>query len=247
MMRALVSVRDLDEARCVAAAGVPLIDLKEPARGALGAVPLARLQAVVAELRRCAPAARLSATVGDWPADAAEAIWRETVTRVAEAGVDDVKVGVPRGPMARSWLVALGRLRRSGLSVVPVLLVDEGPGPAGVAADSLACALDQGFAAVMLDTQDKRAGSLLERMPVAALSVFVQRVQAHGAWAGLAGSLPLSAVPALAGLAPDFVGFRSAVCEGDRAGQLSPARLAALCEALAEPQSGIRAEGAKST
>jgi uncharacterized protein (UPF0264 family) len=45
---------------------------------------------------------------------------------------------------------------------------------------------------------------------------------------GLAGALRLSDLPRLRSLAPDFAGFRSAVCRGDRGGELDPALLRAL-------------------
>ena len=44
----------------------------------------------------------------------------------------------------------------------------------------------------------------------------------------LAGALQLADWPALRALNPDFAGFRSAVCAGDRAGALDPTRLDAL-------------------
>ena len=50
--------------------------------------------------------------------------------------------------------------------------------------------------------------------------------------AGLAGALRMQHLPALRELAPDFAGFRSAVCDGDRGAALDPQRLQALAEAL---------------
>jgi hypothetical protein len=53
---------------------------------------------------------------------------------------------------------------------------------------------------------------------------------------GLAGALRLADAPALAALAPDFAGFRSAVCAGDRSGTLDPQRLRDLAAALRQAQ-----------
>ena len=48
---------------------------------------------------------------------------------------------------------------------------------------------------------------------------------------GLAGALRIEHLPRLATLAPDFAGFRTAVCHGDRGGALDPRRLRALHQA----------------
>lgn len=224
-MKVLVSVRNQAEAALAARAGVDFIDLKEPATGALGALPLPELRACVATVRRLAPTARVSATVGDWPAGALNAVTAQA-RAVAACGVDDVKVGVP--PQADALLARLGQLRQQGLPIVPVLLADGGVPPT----------LPSGFAAVMLDTQDKLGGSLRQRLPLADLAAFVRAVQAGGAWAGLAGALTLDDGVALARLAPDFLGFRSAVCAGARADALCPQRLAALLATLAPTQAG---------
>lgn len=218
-MKVLVSVRSAAEAQVAARAGVAYIDCKEPAAGALGALALPVLRDCVATVRAQAPTARVSATVGDWPADALDGISAQA-RAVAACGVDDVKVGVP--PDAAALLARLAQLRVEGLPIVPVLLAD-----AGVPA-----ALPQGFAAVMLDTQDKRGGSLRQRLPLAELARFVQVVQAQGALAGLAGALTQADGVALAALGPDFLGFRSAVCAGAREGVLCPERLSALLAAL---------------
>jgi hypothetical protein len=50
--------------------------------------------------------------------------------------------------------------------------------------------------------------------------------------AGLAGALRIEHAAVLAALAPDFAGFRSAVCAGDRSGTLDPQRLHRLVQAL---------------
>lgn len=239
-MRLLVSVRNLAEARLAVRAGVDFIDLKDPAAGALGALPPARIAEIVSVLR--APQAdrppALSATTGDLPSDALDAILAQ-VSAVAATGVDYVKVGIDGGPGSRRLL---GALAACEASVVPVLLADRGI-DAGVVHEALA--LDA-FAALMLDTADKGAGSLLERLPEAALAAFITTVrqargptpgQASGAggpvraptMAGLAGALRLADLPALRRLQPDFAGFRSAVCGEGRAGPLDPSRLATLC------------------
>jgi len=227
-LRALVSVRDLAEARLVARAGLDLIDLKEPAQGALGGLAVADIAAIVAVLRREAPGTPVSATIGDWPAEAIAVIERQ-VRRVEATGVDVVKVGIEPGPAAAELVDALGALRRGGCPLVPVLLAD------GPIDDALfERLLRQDFAAVMLDTADKRGGTLLQRHPPERLAALIARLRERGALSGLAGALRLSDLPTLHRLAPDFAGFRSAVCAGERSGRLDADRLAALLSGLAQ-------------
>ena len=259
-MRVLVSVRDAAEARRAAAAGVDLVDCKEPGAGALGALPVATIAEIVAALREAGFAGATSATIGDLdgaPADtaggrrvAASAACRfgreapmprrlgdaatprqvdDALARVealAAAGVDYVKVGVEAGPAAVPLLRALAGC---GRAVVPVFVADRGLDDALVAR-----ARGLGFPAVMADTADKRAGSLFELLPAAALSRFVAAARAAGVPVGLAGALRRADLPRLRALAPDFAGFRSAVCDGDRAGTLDAGRLRALLDAVRE-------------
>lgn len=223
-MRVLVSARDVAEALDAAAGGADFVDLKDPASGALGGLPPPAIAVIAAAVRAAHPSLRLSATIGDFAADAPEPILGR-VRAVAAAGVDDVKVGIVPGAGATRLVDALARC---GASVVPVLIAD-----GGVDAPLLEAVLAaDAFAAVMLDTADKHAGSLLQRVPPACLRDVVERVQRSGRLAGLAGALRADDVPALRRLAPDFAGFRGAVCADGRAGRLETARVRALCTAL---------------
>jgi (5-formylfuran-3-yl)methyl phosphate synthase len=94
----------------------------------------------------------------------------------------------------------------------------------------------------MADTADKQAGSLFDAVPLVELRRFVAQVRASGRLVGLAGALRTVHLPSVLALAPDFAGFRSAVCIGDRATALCPERLAALAgllhgQAAVEPAS----------
>jgi (5-formylfuran-3-yl)methyl phosphate synthase len=217
MLRLLVSVRDADEALAAARAGADFIDLKDPAAGALGALAPERIVKIVTVLRSLHPVVPISATVGDLAPDESGLILRR-VAEVAACGVDYVKVGVSPCAAARPLLHALACC---GAPVVPVLLADEGVDVALVEA----AVREDVFPALMLDTSDKRGGSLLQRVPMAVLARFVADVRRSGRLAGLAGALRSGDAAALRGLAPDFAGFRSAVCEGGRAGPLDPERV----------------------
>ena len=227
MTRVLVSVRDVAEALAAATAGADFIDLKDPANGALGGLPLARIVAIVVALRAAHPRLRISATIGDVAPSLVDEILRR-VAAVAACGVDDVKVGVVPGTDAPALLAALASCCAH---VVPVLLADAGVDMALVEA-ALA---HHTFAALMLDTADKGAGSLLQRLPQVVLRGFVGRLRSAACLSGLAGSLRLADLPALRLLSPGFAGFRSAVCNGPRDGALDALRVRTLCQGLREP------------
>lgn len=227
-MRLLVSVREVAEAREAAAQDVDFIDLKDPAAGALGGLPPARIRQIVGALHDGGRRATVSATIGDRAAHDLPAILA-AVAEVADCGVDLVKVGVPGcgGPAAEALIAALADC---GRAVVPVLIADH-----GLDLGLVARAARGGFPALMADTEAKRGGSLLERLPSVTLAGFVARARSAGMPVGLAGALRLADLPALRLLAPDFAGFRSAVCAGERSDALSPALLRQLVNALRAP------------
>jgi uncharacterized protein (UPF0264 family) len=71
-----------------------------------------------------------------------------------------------------------------------------------------------GFAGIMLDTAGKDGRGLRDFLADDDLARFVDSARGHGLLTGLAGSLKLSDVPALLPLAPDYLGFRGALCAG---------------------------------
>jgi uncharacterized protein (UPF0264 family) len=224
MMRLLVSVRSVHEALVAARGGADFIDCKEPARGALGDLPMADVRAIVERLRDAGMQQPVSATIGDLPMQALAEIV-ERVHAVADCGVDYVKVGIEPRTAAFDVLDALACC---GRPVVPVFIADRGLDPA-----LSAHALELRFAGVMVDTADKRAGSLFDALSRIAIARFVAQARAARVMVGLAGALRLVHVHALVALAPDFAGFRSAVCAGDRSAALDAARLCELAAALA--------------
>ena len=225
-MKLLVSVRNIEEALLVAEGGADFIDLKEPGAGALGGLPIATIHAIVDALRRQGRGLPVSAPIGDVPMHDMARI-AACVAAVGACGVDYVKVGIERVPQARA---VLDMLARSGRAVVPVFVADKGLDAADVAH---ACAL--GFPGVMADTADKLSGSLFDVLSVDELRDFVDMVRATDARVGLAGALRVEHQPLLSRLAPDFAGFRTAVCVGDRSSALDPRRLHALTLLMRDP------------
>jgi dihydroneopterin aldolase len=205
----LASVRDAVEAETALAAGADIVDLKEPANGALGAVGYVTAEAIVAGIKG---RAQTSATIGDLPMRPAAIC--TAVSRQAGLGVDYVKLGLfPEGD-ARACFDALRPLARS-TSLIVVVFADRLP-----AFDAIATAAQAGAAGIMLDTADKRAGTLLDHLQPGEIGSFVARAKAQGLMLGLAGSLGASHIAPLLALEPDVLGFRGALCRGTRTGRL---------------------------
>lgn len=207
----LASVRDISEAEIVLAAGVDIIDLKAPERGALGSLTVREIEDIV---RFVAGRCPVSATIGDLPM-LPDLIY-DAVTRVAESGVDYVKIGFfPEG----DWYGVLARL--SGLTLnhalIAVLFADAEFDISWINACKTA-----GFHGVMLDTMDKAAGGLREILSISQLDTFVKMAKSEGLLCGLAGKLSARDIPELLPLTPDYLGFRGALCDNrGRVGAIS--------------------------
>ncbi|WP_020185165.1 (5-formylfuran-3-yl)methyl phosphate synthase [Methylopila sp. 73B] len=220
----LASVANPDEMEAVRIGGADIVDLKDPAKGALGAWDTAALEAAVARWRGWGPEApALSATIGDQPMRPEIVV--AAAERVAATGVPLVKLGV-RADGALACLDALRRLAQR-TRLIAVFFADLGVDLALVDA-----AADAGFAGVMVDTADKAAGGLRRHMDDAALAAFVATARGRHLLTGLAGSLALADVAPLARLAPDYLGFRGALCDGGRTGRLDAEAVARVRAAL---------------
>jgi uncharacterized protein (UPF0264 family) len=168
----------------------------------------------------------VSATIGD--VTLAPPTVLLAVRDMARLDVDIVKVGIFDGDVPGT-LEALAVVARDGIKLVAVLFADRRP-DFGLIDACAACS----FHGIMLDTADKAAGPLTRHLDPAMLRSFVARGRARKLLTGLAGSLRLSDVDALAHLEPDYLGFRSALTRGERAGPLSAEAVAAVREALSQ-------------
>ncbi len=202
MSRMLASVVNLQEALMVEQVGVDIIDLKQPAHGALGALEISVVQEIVLALSAIT---KISATVGDLPMQP-ERVY-DAVEHMANTGVDYVKIGIfPNGDSVAT-LKKLTPLAQQ-FSLIAVLFAD-----ASLDFSLLATLKNVGFTGVMLDTMDKKRGSLLQIMPLTELSNFVALAQSKQLLCGLAGSLRLTDLPSLLPLKADYLGFRGALCQ----------------------------------
>ena len=217
MTRLLASVRNLTEARLALSGGADLLDFKEPSHGALGAVALSALRGMRPAL---GPGVTLSATIGDRPMDPPGVI--RAVVQTAATGVDYVKVGFfPDGDWDRC-LDALATIG-TGTAIVAVLFADRYVPPRALLQSVRAA----GLRGAMLDTADKLHG-LRRHLDDRQLAGFVDNCRDLGLLCGLAGSLSIEDIAPLLALSPDYLGFRGALCGGERRAQLDPACLAAV-------------------
>ena len=217
----LGSARSRAEAAALLAAGIDVLDLKEPARGALGAVAPELAAAVAAAAAgRC----RVSAAAGL----AGEPELLERTRNFAAAGVDYVKAGF--GDAARRTALEAFRAAAAPAGAVAVLFADA---PGMRPADWLAPLAAAGFAGVMLDTADKRGRSLPDCLNPDEARTFAARARAAGLLCGLAGRLDLDAALAYLPARPDYLGFRGALCrDAERTHEICPDTARRLIAAL---------------
>jgi dihydroneopterin aldolase len=203
----LASVRDVAEAGLVLRAGVDVLDVKEPSAGSLGAVDESVLRGVVDVARGTVP---VSATIGDLPPVPERIL--PAILRTRAAGADIVKVGLFAGKADAALLGMLAGVCARGARIVLVVFAELSPGDLDL--ESIRRA---GVTGVMLDTRDKHTGSLCEKLGLVQLGEFVSLARGAGLMVGLAGSLRATDIAPLLALAPDYLGFRGALCaEGSR-------------------------------
>ncbi len=197
----LASVNSLKEAQLVRRCNVDIIDLKQPAKGALGALDTETVREIVLNLKP----ARISATVGDLPMQSG--LVCQAVEAMAATGVDYIKIGFFPGGDWPACIDGLSVIARQGYALIAVLFADTRPDFTLIATLALA-----GFRGVMLDTMEKRQGSLTQLLNTAELQQFVQASKHHSLLSGLAGSLTVSDIAGLLPLQADYLGFRGALC-----------------------------------
>ncbi|HQU41200.1 MAG: hypothetical protein B7Z73_06170 [Planctomycetia bacterium 21-64-5] len=223
MTRLLVSVRSLDEARLAAAAGVDLIDLKEPRQGPLGRVTL---DVALEVSRDLAPANPLSMALGelaDWtPSDC-------DFCRQIPPGVVYAKIGLARCAGLADWRSLWQRAIAtfpSHCQPVAVAYADWQTAAAPEPDAVLDEAAGNGCRALLIDTWRKDAGDVFAHLSVTRLRDLLDCARDSGLLTVLAGSLSLASVERALSLSPDYLAVRGAVCEGARDADLCPAKLA---------------------
>jgi uncharacterized protein (UPF0264 family) len=197
----LASVKNLAEAQIVLQANVDIIDLKKPEFGALGVLPIELVAEIVTEIN-----GRLlvSATIGDLPMD--QNLIFNAVCDMAKTGVNFVKIGFFP---SENWQICVQKLASitENTRLIAVLFADTKPD------FSILSHLEKAkFSGVMLDTMNKKNGSLTDVMTYETITEFVELAKNHNLLCGLAGSLRLENIAPLLPLQAHYLGFRGALC-----------------------------------
>ena len=231
MTKMLASVTGEEEAEIAISAGADIIDLKDPKAGALGALATETVRRTVAAI---AGRRLTSAVCGDLPMQP-ETI-RAKVEEIAATGVDYVKIGFFASENASVCSEILQPNARK-TKLIAVLFADLAPD-----FEILSRFASNGFHGVMVDTADKAKGRLLDHLPPARIAAFVDRARALGLTVGLSGSLETPDIPRLLPFAPDFLGFRGALCgEGSRTRSIDAEAVKQIRALIPEEQRAGRA------
>ncbi|TIP87778.1 MAG: hypothetical protein E5X63_08075, partial [Mesorhizobium sp.] len=233
MTRMLASVTGVDEAEIALSGGVDIVDLKEPKAGALGAVSTQTIRRTISLIAGRAP---VSAVCGDLPMEP-ETI-RAKAEEIAATGVDYVKIGFFSSANAAACAAALEPLA-ARTKLIAVLFADLAPD-----FELLPKFAKHRFYGAMVDTANKANGRLLDHLPPERIPGFIDRTKSLGLMVGLSGSLEAPDIPRLLPFAPDFLGFRGALCgHSGRVGSISPEAVSQIRELVPEAS---RAGGASS-
>jgi (5-formylfuran-3-yl)methyl phosphate synthase len=215
----LVSVRNAVEAAAAVAAGVDLVDVKEPRRGSLGPADGATVRQVVATAARAVP---VSIALGE--------LTELHLPLAAELCLDVqfAKLGLAGCADLPDWRVRWARVLDTlppHVGRVAVFYVDwplaGAPQPAAVfeAAAALGCR------AALVDTFDKRAGGLLEHWSLDQIQRWIADAHSLDMQTVVAGSLTPASLTHVLPLAPDYVAVRGAACHAARTGAICRDRL----------------------
>jgi dihydroneopterin aldolase len=221
MSRFLASVCSSDEARLAVEGYADIIDCKNPRQGALGALPPETIVDIVKAVDNQRP---ISATIGnDIPT---ARTLRDAIQVTTDCGVDYVKFGLFDADAARTYAPVLRQVE-SQHALIAVCFADlYDPGPL------LRELADNGVRGVMIDTANKHAGSLTSLWSRRRIGALVSETHRLGLLCGLAGRLHLDDVATLLPFHADYLGFRSALCAGDRSGRLDHAAIMRIRDAI---------------
>ena len=209
MTRLLVSVRNLEEARIALAAGVDLLDVKEPHHGPLGAAAPDMIAAIAQFANGRMPTSAALGELIDFDCQADAAPLAVDYAKLGLAGCNDL------ANWPAQWRAAWQSLPPS-CGRIAVAYADYRQARARrrwkySSKPSLA-----GCAGLLVDTFDKRAGSVFAHCSDSALRQWCTTAQQAGLLFVLAGGLRGDEIDRACELAPDYVGVRGAVCRGDR-------------------------------
>lgn len=224
MTRLLVSVRDAREAEIALAAGVDLIDVKEPRAGSLGAASGGAIREVFRAVDRQAP---VSAALGEL-LEFQAASWQDLPVDYAKLGLAGC-ADLSDWPLrwAQAWCALPPHCQS-----IAAAYADHGQARAPEPLAVLDQAIASGCRGLLLDTFDKRSGDLFAHCSRRQLRTLRERTRQAGLLLVLAGGLAGDALLEARALAPDYLAVRGAVCDGAREGTIDPGRVRRLVEVV---------------
>lgn len=232
-LRLLVSVRDAEEARSAIAAGVDVIDVKEPSRGALGKADDDALRAISEAMQGRAV---LSFAAGEAINGLDDVAVGSGISRRGYAGYAFFKAGPAGLALRDDWrnvLTNVWRSTKGAASPIAVAYVDYEAADAPPPEEIVELAIDCGCAGMLFDTYGKAPRLGLTALAEARLRSCIACANDAGLLVSLAGSLGANDVADVRRLNADVIAVRGAVCIGDRASRIDGARIAAMKEAIA--------------
>jgi uncharacterized protein (UPF0264 family) len=231
----LVSVRSEEEFNDAWIAGVPIIDWKEPRRGPLAPAAPELWRWAASSIEAPSPAdgersplsgyvSRLSAALGESDQACRVARSLPPVFSFGKAGPSGCE---SEHALKKLWSDVRAALDRS-ITLVAVAYADHQAARCPPVDQVFRLASDLGIQHCLLDTFQKDGRSTIDHLGLKRLRELQSLVESHRLWWALAGSLRVDDVDRLGqhGIAPHCFGVRGDVCDGDRNGRLSAARIA---------------------
>lgn len=216
----LVSVRSLAEAGAVAHLGIEVLDLKEPQHGPLAPAAI-ELWEQIAD--RYATTVSLSAALGEFEQALELAAHVPQSFAFAKAGPSNCGTC---SELIQAWTRLRERLPCK-VALVAVAYADHRAAGCPQPLQVFELAGQMGIQTWLIDTFEKDGRSTLDHMTMQALQAVSTLARSHAARWVLAGAIRLMMIPSVRdwGATPDLLGVRGDVCDGPRAGQLSPMKV----------------------
>jgi uncharacterized protein (UPF0264 family) len=235
MPKLLLSVRSAQEAELALAAGIDLIDVKEPLRGPLGAAAHQTVHDILHVVNRRAATSVAYGELLQFELNGRLHEPRRETQLQTTLCPDYVKVGLSGcasiDDWPNRWREFLACLSPRATPVA-VIYADSCQANSPPPAEIIEQARKLKQAAVLIDTYDKCGPGLLRLCSIAIVQALIDEVQASPMEVAVAGQLTLEDAHAVALLKPDYIGVRGAVCRPDRTGVIDPQALAAWRHAI---------------
>lgn len=218
-MKLLVSVRNLVELEVVAASGVDVIDLKEPAHGPLGRVSQEVSSRAIGMVAGRAMTSLAMGELVDLPVLPAAV---STGFHFAKAGLSGIRTSCALRDRWMAWKASLD----PRCCPVVVAYADHENSHSLPVQELAGFAVDVGAKWFLIDTWSKKGRGLLEWVEPGELKRVVAQLADSGVNTVLAGSLDARIFSRLRDIPAAMLGVRGAVCyDGNRGGSIDVNRL----------------------